>query len=44
MNHNESGYMRPQAELLRIYRETFLNIDNDIVHDLELAQCFMTIW
>lgn len=44
VNHNESGYMRPQAELLRIYRDTFLNIDNDVVHDLELAQCFMTIW
>lgn len=44
VNHNESGYVRPQAELLRIYRDTFLNIDNDIVHDLELSQCFMTIW
>lgn len=44
VNHTESGYVRPQAELLRIYRDTFLNIDNDIVHDLELAQCFMTIW
>lgn len=42
--HNETGYIRPQAELLRLYRDTFLNIDNDVVHDLELAQCFMTIW
>ena len=40
----ESGYVRPQAELLKLYRETFLNIDNEVVHDVELAQCFMTIW
>lgn len=44
VTHNETGYIRPQSELLRLYRDTFLNIDNDIVHDLELAQCFMTIW
>lgn len=40
----ESGYSRSQSELLLVYRKTFLNIDNDIVHDIELAQCFMTIW
>lgn len=40
----ESGYSRSQSELLLVYRKTFLNIDNDIVHDVELAQCFMTIW
>lgn len=40
----ETGYMRPQAELLKLYRDTFLNIDNDVVHDVELSQCFMTIW
>lgn len=40
----ESGYSRPQSELLQLYRETFLNIDNSIVHDVELSQCFMTIW
>lgn len=44
VTHNETGYIRPQSELLRLYRDTFLNIDNDVVHDLELAQCFMTIW
>lgn len=41
---SESGYSRPQSELLQLYRDTFLNIDNSIVHDVELAQCFMTIW
>lgn len=44
VDRSEVGYVRPQAELLKLYRTTFLNIDNDIVHDLELAQCFMTIW
>lgn len=44
VTHNETGYIRPQSELLRLYRDTFLNIDNDVVHDLELAQCFLTIW
>jgi hypothetical protein len=44
VQRNETGYSRPQSELLKLYRETFLNIDNDVVHDRELAQCFMTIW
>lgn len=44
VEHRESGYVRPQAELLEIYRKTFLNIDRDIVEDVELRQCFMTIW
>lgn len=44
VTRTESGYMRPQAELLRIYRNTFLNIDREIVEHVELARCFMTIW
>lgn len=44
VERSESGYARPQSELLQLYRDTFLNIDNSIVHDVELAQCFMTIW
>ena len=44
VERKESGYSRPQSELLQLYRETFLNIDNSIVHDVELSQCFMTIW
>lgn len=44
VERSESGYSRPQSELLQLYRDTFLNIDNSIVHDVELAQCFMTIW
>lgn len=41
---DETGYSRPQAELLKLYRESFLNIDNEIVTHIELSQCFMTIW
>lgn len=44
IERNDTGYTRPQAELLNLYRETFLNIDRDVVEDRELAQCFMTIW
>lgn len=44
VERKEAGYSRPQSELLQLYRDTFLNIDNTIVHDVELAQCFMTIW
>lgn len=44
VERKETGYSRPQSELLQLYRDTFLNIDNTIVHDVELAQCFMTIW
>lgn len=44
VERTETGYSRPQSELLQLYRDTFLNIDNSIVHDVELAQCFMTIW
>lgn len=44
VERTETGYSRPQSELLQLYRETFLNIDNSIVNDVELAHCFMTIW
>lgn len=44
VDRTEDGYGRPQAELLRVYRESFLNIDMEIVTHVELAQCFMNIW
>lgn len=44
VERNESGYSRPQTELLLLYRDTFLNIDRSIIEDKELAECFMTIW
>lgn len=44
VERTESGYSRPQSELLQLYRDTFLNIDNLIIHDVELSHCFLTIW
>lgn len=44
VERTETGYSRPQTELLQLYRDTFLNIDNSIVHDVELSHCFLTIW
>lgn len=44
IERKESGYSRPQAELLQLYRDTFLNIDKQVVEHIELRQCFLTIW
>lgn len=44
VDSHEEGFNQSQAALLLKYRETFLNIDMDIVYNKELAQCFMTIW
>lgn len=44
MEKTESGYSSSQASLLLLYRKTFLNIDRSVVEDVELSQCFMTIW
>lgn len=39
-----SGYTQPQAELLMIYRSTFLNLDADIIDLIERNNLFMKIW
>lgn len=44
LERRETGYGQSQSELLRKYRDTFLNIDRDVVEDRELNQCFLTIW
>lgn len=44
VERTETGYSRPQSELLKLYRDTFLNIDNSIIHNVELSHCFLTIW
>lgn len=41
---HETGYGQSQSDLLAKYRGTFLNIDNDVVNDRELRECFLTIW
>ena len=40
----ESGHDKPESELLLIWRDTFVNIDRDVVEDKALRECFMTIW
>lgn len=44
VNSEKKGHGRSQSELIKIYRSTFLNIDKDVVEDIELRECFMTIW
>lgn len=40
----EDGILQPQADLIKKARETFMNIDNEIVNDPELQDCFMKVW
>lgn len=40
----ETGHDKAEAELLLIWRDTFVNIDRDVVEDKALRECFMTIW
>lgn len=40
----ETGHDKPESELLLLWRETFVNIDRDVVEDKALRECFMTIW
>ena len=44
VQNDESGSKVSQSELLKQYRETFLNIDMQVVYDQELQDCFMTVW
>lgn len=44
IERHETGYSQSQSELLKKYRDTFLNIDRDIIEDRELRECFLTIW
>lgn len=39
---HEYGHRQTQADLLTKLRETFLNIDMDIINDLEV--CFLKLW
>lgn len=40
----ETGHDKPESELLLLWRETFVNIDRDVVDDKALRECFMTLW
>ncbi len=49
-NENETyertnvGYSKSQSELLLLWRQTFVNIDFEIVRHPALRECFMEIW
>lgn len=40
----ETGRDKPESELLLLWRETFVNIDRDVVDDKALRECFMMLW
>lgn len=44
LSRTETGHDKAESELLLIWRETFVNIDRDVVEDKALRECFMTIW
>ena len=44
MKRVEEGFLTSQADLVKKARETFLNIDEQVVQDKELRDCFMMVW
>lgn len=40
----ETGHDKPESELLLLWRETFVNIDREIVEHDAVRECFMMIW
>lgn len=44
LSRTETGHDKAEAELILIWRDTFVNIDRDVVEDKALRECFMTIW
>ena len=44
LSRTETGHDKAEAELLLIWRDTFVNIDREIVEHDAVRECFMTIW
>lgn len=44
LSRTETGHDKAEAELLLLWRKTFVNIDRDIVTDKALRECFMMIY
>ena len=42
--NNTTGYSGNQSEMLTRFRETFLNVDMDIITSIEQAGLFMMVW
>lgn len=41
---DEEGYEVSQAELLNLYRSTFLSIDEDVINHPKVKKCFMLVY
>lgn len=44
LKRHEVGVLSSRANLLKEWRENMLNIDDMVVSDRELRECFMTVW
>lgn len=44
LSRTKTGHDKAESELLLIWRDTFVNIDRDVVEDKALRECFMMIW
>lgn len=44
LKRHEVGVLSSRANLLKEWRDNMLNIDYMVVHDKELAECFMMVW
>ena len=44
LSRHEVGVLSSRANLLKEWRENMMNIDDMVVSDRELRECFMTVW
>ena len=44
LKRHEVGVLSSRANLLKEWRENMMNIDDMVVSDRELRECFMTVW
>ena len=44
LKRHEVGVLSSRANLLKEWRENMMNIDEQIMNDRELRECFMTVW
>ena len=44
LSRTETGHDKAESELLLIWRDTFVNIDREIVEHDAVRECFMMIW
>jgi hypothetical protein len=44
LSRTETGHDKPEAELLLLWRETFVNIDFEVIRDPALRECFFYVY